>query len=235
MRFIDDNMRKLLHFSFVFFIVCNFVTLAGCQTKEGFDSSFKKCQKLSEEKETEKAIICFEEAVRLNPEDASSYIYLADEYKELNQLEKAEEAIKKAISLRPQTASAHGTYGEILELKGNLQEALKERQQAVKLQPKVGIYWIDLAFTQEKLNKFTDAIESYNEALAINPNDTATLYFSGLLYERTGNLDKAIENLERYNKVKSGIEEIEQKLETLKKQRELERLKNKPKKKAKAA
>lgn len=236
MRFTDDNMRKLLQFGFACFIVCNFVTLAGCQTKEEkFDAIFKNCEELIENKESKKAVICFEEAVKINPKSVASYIYLADEYRKLNQFDKAEEAIKKALLISPERAMAHNTYGLILEEKGDLQGALKEHKQAVKLEPKKDWMWVYLAFAQTRVMDTEGAIESYNQALAINSNDTLSLYFLGKLYEQTGNKNKAIETFEKLFKINSDYEDVKERLERLKRERELEQLKNKPKKKAKAA
>ena len=150
----NNCLSKLFKVCFVSLILANAATSVACQSREKqFDELFDKCSALSEKQDTEKAVICFEEAVKLNPESYSSYISLAVDYKKLNQLDKAEEVIKKALAIHPKRAGAYQIYGEIFEQKGNLEEALKKHERTVELKPKVGFFRINLAFIQEKLKE----------------------------------------------------------------------------------
>ena len=49
---------------------------------------------------TNQAIEAFETVIRINPEDATSWFYLAAMYDEINNIEKTEDAYKKVIKLQ---------------------------------------------------------------------------------------------------------------------------------------
>ncbi len=204
-------------------------------SKAGEDAVFKKCVELHDKKNYKQAITCFDAATALKPDNASVYFLLADSYYQYHRanndgttdlLDKAEEAIKQGLEVRSSSAVAHETYGLILDAKKEYQRAAEEYRQSIKLDSKTSDYWIRLALTQEKLNDLWGATTSYKQSLMIEPNSTLALYNSGFLYEKLGEIDKAISAYEKLLKIKISYDDAEERLKSLKKQREDEKLKN---------
>ena len=204
-------------------------------------SIFRKCVEFKKREDFERAAFCLDGLTKLRPGGANIYFLLADSYYEIfktkdketyfrdvDLLNKAEDKLKKGLEIDPKDAPAHTLYGHILKDKGISREALKEYKKAVEISPKTEIFWAYLALAQENFEEDQGAIESYNQVLFLNPNNTLSLYHLGKLYEKTGKVDKAIENFEKLSKIDPAYDDVPQRLKALKEQREFEQ--QKPKK-----
>ena len=79
------------------------------------------------------AILSFESALAIDPENASAYDGLAYMYLQLGEDVLAEENAAKAVELNPNVARAHGRLGEAYFRRSNYPEAIKELEVAVDL------------------------------------------------------------------------------------------------------
>ncbi len=73
---------------------------------------------------------------------------------------------------------------------------------------------------QEKLGDNQEAAASYRQVLLLNPNETLALYNLGKIYEKLGEVDKAILNYEKLLEIQDKFDDAQERLERLKKQRE---------------
>lgn len=210
----------------------------------GKKALFNKCSEYRENKNYEKAIVCYEGYTAVDENFSNAYFLLSscylDFYKEKKKSSKAnnddllilaEEAIRKGLMINPEDAHPHTLYGEILKEQNEDEKALYEYNKAVKLAPNKGIYFVRMAFIYEKLGQSEAAIESYKKALAINPNDDVALWFLGMLYNKQGRCSESIEAIEKSIKIEPTSDYNMQQLETVKKNCKMN---NTPKKKAKA-
>ena len=89
-------------------------------------------------------------------------------------------------------------------------KARKLFRKAVKDEPGNADAWNYLGFSSRKLEDFTEALEAYNNALAINPDHLGANEYLGELYLQTGELEKARERLKKLNDIcATGCEELD--------------------------
>ena len=140
---------------------------------------------------TNQAIEAFETVIQKEPNDATSWFYLASMYDEVNNIEKAESAYKKVISLRAEYTLAHKNLA-VMYIKHNLiDKALPYAKKAIELDPLdyQGYYIIGTIDIAKK--NFEPAIENLEKALALNPEVTQIYNSLGAAYFATNNLEKA--------------------------------------------
>ena len=77
------------------------------------------------ENNPEDAIIALEEAVKLNPKNASAWEKLALAYYAKGALEKSEKAFTKALRIEPEKAEIHNNYGLVLLKENRVDESVE--------------------------------------------------------------------------------------------------------------
>jgi tetratricopeptide (TPR) repeat protein len=108
-----------------------------------------------------------------------------DQQKKVEAVQKQNEKIK---GLNASLAQA-----KELEAAGNYDQAITLLQQTTLVDPNQDLLWAYLGDAQRGAKKYTDAIESYQKAIAIKP-DSGT-YLNGLAdaYAKSGQTDKAVQ------------------------------------------
>jgi tetratricopeptide (TPR) repeat protein len=104
------------------------------------------------------------------------------------QMEATEKQNEKIKGLNASLAQA-----KELEGAGNYDQAITVLQQASQTDPSQDLIWAYLGDAQRGAKKYTDAIDSYQKALAIKPNVGS--YLNGLAdaYAKSGQTDKAVQ------------------------------------------
>ena len=105
---------------------------------------------------------------------------------------------KKVEAVQKQNVKVKDLNGKLaqakeLEAAGNYDQAITLLQQTTEAEPTEDLLWAYLGDAQRGGKKYTDAIDSYQKALAIKPNTGA--YLSGLAdaYAKSGQTDKAVQ------------------------------------------
>ena len=142
----------------------------------------------------------FERAVQLKPELADNYNLLGLVYCRLQRFEEGIAQYRKGLQLneeRPSTAQSASTatirvnLGNALALTGN---SFSDLARAASEQGDVATAEAD---TKEVNSRFTEAIEQYEKALAIQPGNPAIHRNLGILLSRLGRIEEAIPHLRR--------------------------------------
>ena len=89
-------------------------------------------------------------------------------------------------------------------------KARKLFNKVVDADPRNADAWNYLGFSNRKLKKFDQALNAYQEALAINPDHLGANEYLGELYLQTGELEKARERLQKLDSIcASGCDELD--------------------------
>jgi tetratricopeptide (TPR) repeat protein len=158
------------------------------------------------------------EASDLNPGDPHAYLFLGKiQSVESNQSECSGERLKRFVELQPDNALAHYYYGVSLwkRRKGPddteaVARAESQLQRAVQFDPALGLGYLQLGVLYSEQKDFPRAISSYQSAIKTSPQLEEAHYRLAQAYKRTGEKEKAEEELQLYNQIsKSKDEQVE--------------------------
>ena len=101
----------------IFVVLVGAIIIAcGNATEDTAEWHFNQGNKLAEQGRYEQAIEDYDQAIRLNPEDADAYYNRGIVYYELGQLERAIEDYDEAIRLNPEYTKAYYNRGIVYRL-----------------------------------------------------------------------------------------------------------------------
>ena len=158
------------------------------------------------------------EASDLNPDDPEPYLFLGKiQTVETNQSECSVERLRRFVKLQPENALANYYYGVNLwkRRKGpddaeTVAQAESHLTRSVQLDPKLGVGYLHLGVLYSERKDFSHAISSYQSAIQASPQLEEAHYRLAQAYKRTGEKEKAEEELRLYDRIsKSKDEEVE--------------------------
>lgn len=133
------------------------------------------------------------------PDDAKLQFQLSDAYIEAERWADAASALERLVQLKPDSAVAHHYLGECYGYLGRHEDAVLAFQKAaaskslelfgekVRRSEPLGA----LAAEYEELQRYDEAIATWNEVLRRNPSDKQPLYKIGLVYIAQGKREEA--------------------------------------------
>ena len=83
----------------------------------------------------------------------------------------------------------------------NFDQNIKMLNDVVAKEPQNRKAWVQLGNAYFDTNRFLEAIEAYDKALVLDPNDPNVLTDQGVMFRRLGWFDKALENFNKANAV----------------------------------
>src|SRR5260370_35829047 len=129
----------------------------------------------------------------------------------------AEQEFCRAIELNPSDDRAHAWYGIFLAMLGRIEDSLQQVKNARQLDP-LSIANTSLAYrTYYNAHNYGKAIEVCREALDMDPNFVYAHQRLIAIYERTGELDKAIEEWRTGNFAGENSEDLARQVKSLRK------------------
>jgi serine/threonine protein kinase/Tfp pilus assembly protein PilF len=147
----------------------------------------------------------FERAIELDPEYALAHAGVADCCSFLYQyfdaspgnLKRADAASSRALELAPGLAEAHASRGLAVSLSERFAEADVEFETAMKLDPKSfeAAYFYGRSCVAQGRNE--DAARWFERAIAVRPDDYASIALLAGVYESLGEHDKSIQSSRR--------------------------------------
>jgi protein O-mannosyl-transferase len=149
-------------------------------------------------KEYVKAKESYQKALSINPEYSEAYHNLGLVFKDLKEFPKAIECYHKAISINPRDADFYNSLCVILrtEIK-DFQKAIEVYQNGLAQIPENTDLLSGLAYSQLALQKYSEAENTFQKALKINPQDNRYYYNFVCLYSIQNQSDKALNWLEQ--------------------------------------
>ena len=145
----------------------------------------------------EKAIDACNEALKIDPNLAWTYVTRGIAYGRSSQYDKAIEDFNEAIELDPPDADPYTNRGIAYAKLNQHERAIEDYSKAIELNPNLVDAYTHRGIAYAELNKYERAIEDYNKAIELNPNLAEAYYNRGNVYVELNKYERAIED---YNK-----------------------------------
>jgi len=177
----------------------------------------------------------FEEAIKLEPSNPYTYTewgrvlvaratLLASQGKkdkatqdQINSyLNQALAKYDQAIAVKADYAPAHFESARIFESQGKLKEAIAKMEIEIQLVPKDAGVAFELGVLYYRAEQYTKAKGAFIRAIVLDDNYSNARYFLGLLYDREGDKESAIDQFDRILQLNPDNEQIKQILANLK-------------------
>jgi tetratricopeptide (TPR) repeat protein len=148
---------------------------------------------------SEEALVAYEEALRLDSNNAQAHGGRGDTLAQLGRREEALAAYEEALRLAPSYAAVHLNRGNVLRELGRREEALAAYEEALRL----GVNDTDAAVhlnrgnVLRELGRREEALAAYEEALRLDPNFTAAHIGRGNVLRELGRPEGRLAAYER--------------------------------------
>ena len=139
----------------------------------------------------------FESVVKFEPDDATSWFYLAKCYEKLGDLISAKNSYVEVIKLREEYLEAYSSLCVILVKLNEINETIKYAQKALNIYDTDYIFDFIIGTALMKAKDFENAILPLQNALNKQPKNLGTLNSLGTCYMATGKMDLAIQTYEK--------------------------------------
>ena len=162
------------------------------------------------------AIKSFEKAITLEPTNPVLYTELG-KLLSINEPEKAKEKFAKAAELKADYLDARIQSALIYERENNTEEAIRSMEDLsleYPFNPEVLFQLGRLYFNAKRID---DAIGQLEKVVNFMPNHSNALYSLGIAYKEKGEKEKAIKAFEKVLELNPGNEDVQAKLDELKK------------------
>lgn len=138
---------------------------------------FDKGEELAKKKKYEEAIVEYNAALELNPEQPGIQARAGDTYKKLEKYEEALAAYEKAIELDPANSNFYSNKGDILNKLGKVEEAQEAFEKATEMNPSGGAQDLyNLGVTHYNEGRMTEASSFFRKAIE-KDNNYAEAYY----------------------------------------------------------
>ena len=164
------------------------------------DRDFLANQKLEEgnkfayEKNYNKAIECYGEALKLKPNWDWAYNNRGNAYDDLGQYERAIQDFDKSIELNPNDADYYNNRGCAYSDLGQKERAIQDYNKAIELNPNLAEAYTNRGNAYYDLGQKERAIQDYNKAIELNPNYAEAYNNRGTAYSALGQKERAIQD-----------------------------------------
>ncbi len=133
-----------------------------------------------------------EQIIKLFPENTEAYLKLAELFYLVKQYEKSIDYINKALKIDASLAKGYYIKGNIYKESGDTSKAVSSLQTAIEQDNNMTDAYIDLGIIYSA-RKNSLALQYFNNALKINPDNKIALYDKAKFLQDVGEVDKSIE------------------------------------------
>ena len=138
------------------------------------------------------AILCYEEAIKLNPDLVDAHNNMGICLKEIGEIDKAVISFQNALKLKPDYAMVHNNLGICLYDLSQSKEAQLCYKRAIKLKPDYAEPHSNLGNILKDLGNVDEAILSYQKAIKLNPDFIDAYNNLGSIFNELGRNEEAV-------------------------------------------
>ena len=139
----------------------------------------------------------FQDVLRADPNNASSYFELARLRFEAGDISRAIPFAQRASTIEPDNPYFIELYADMLTLTNQYDKAADAFKKLVQLRPDNPESYFQLAYTQQQAGQFADALKAYDEIEALFGAEPSLLLEKHRIYVQQGKLDRAALELEK--------------------------------------
>ncbi len=172
----------------------------SCQTQNDQSEAadfFLRGNLLVQNKEFEKAVKMYNEALEKKPDFVDALNNKGMAYLKLNNAEEALIAFEKALSIEPNYTPALFNRSEALFLSKDYKQCISDLEEVKKTYKDTFYVYTSLGNAFVKLNQQNLAFENYNKAIALNPKSEESYINRGVLNFEKNNLEAAIKDYKK--------------------------------------
>jgi len=145
----------------------------------------------------EEAILAYQRAVELAPENVSPWNNLGNLHSKLEQFEEAAAAYQKAVEQNPADPLSWAGLGEAHSKLGRHEEAIFAYRKNLELDPENSHTWIGLGDVYAAEGQWDDTLAAYQKGLAIEPSNARVWNELGALHYNAAAHDEALSDYAR--------------------------------------
>jgi tetratricopeptide (TPR) repeat protein len=138
------------------------------------------------------AVLDFDEAIKLSPQDPSAYSGRAAALFQQGQYDRAIADYTEQLRLNPRNERAFNQRGVARSRKGDAAAALADYDEAIKINPRYSVAHYNRGLMLGRLQRLDEAIAEYAEALRIDPDYILALSARARAYEAKGQPEPAM-------------------------------------------
>jgi tetratricopeptide (TPR) repeat protein len=139
-----------------------------------------------------KALVTYERAFELDPDDADLLINLGLTAWALKMTDGAKDMFRRFIALRPDSPLGYNNLGTILCEMGETHSAIEILRGALQRMPAEPVLWNALATVLAESGRADESIVFYEEAIRLAPGFPRAYHNLGFAYSHLGRLDEAL-------------------------------------------
>jgi tetratricopeptide (TPR) repeat protein len=168
-------------------------------------------------KQDEDAIAWYKKGNELDPKSHIPLNGIAEVYRDNKKdINEALNWYKKTLAINPDERKANFGVGYCLNNLTNYSEAIPYLQKAIRQEPTYTAAYVELGYSQYKTGDSSTALNNFNKALSLNPNNENARYYSTLVYISQNNksmAQKMVDELKTLNsKYVAALQEMIDKL-----------------------
>ncbi len=156
----------------------------------------------------ENAVAAYSSAINVNPYNPSIYLTLANLESKHSKYDDAIRDLGRALQIKSNYLDAVFLLSQIYVAKGDINNATIASRFATQLNPQNPVLHFQLGMLNYSNKKYTEAVQSFNEATKLQPDYANAKYFLGLSEARLGNTENAIAQFEDLSKTNPENQEI---------------------------
>jgi tetratricopeptide (TPR) repeat protein len=138
------------------------------------------------------AIIDFDAAIKLRPDDAAAYARRGDAYFATHQFDQALRDFNHVVRLTPKDPNGFLYRANLYHYKRDYERAIADYSEAIRLDPNKTTAFLGRAFVYESASQYERAIEDYSQAIRLEPKDTSALVGRCRMWAIVGRLEEAL-------------------------------------------